>query len=118
MNVLLLEDERDVSAVAVEQLENRGYTVFTAAGVEEARQILKERPNGIDILIADHQVTNGSGARFAIEVKGAAQKTKVVVVSGHLTLNNVEELEAHGIAYFNKPFRYADVVNKLLDDHS
>jgi len=116
MNILLLEDETAVSTVAVEQLKSHGYNVFPARGVDEARQILKDNPNTIDILIADHEVLDGSGAHFAIEVKGAPEKIKVVVVSGCLTINNVEELEAHGIPYFNKPFLYANVLDQVLNE--
>ena len=116
MNILLLEDEIDLSAVAVEQLESHGYNVFPARGVAEARKILKDNPNKIDILIADHEVLDGSGARFAIEMKGSSEKIKVLVVSGRLTIKNVEELESHGIAYFNKPFLYPSAVNQLIDE--
>lgn len=117
MNVLLLEDEIELLAVAVEQLESRGYNVFVAKGVDEARKRLKENQNAIDVLVADHQVQDGSGVHFAIEVKGAPEKIKVVVVSGRLTMNNIEELEAHGIVYFNKPILYADIVNQLIDEY-
>ena len=117
MNVLLLEDEKDLSAVAVEQLESRGYNVYPAGTLAEAWKIFKQDPSNIDILIADHEVPDGSGAHFAIEIKGASEKIKVLVVSGKLSIDNVEELEAHGIPYFNKPFPYASVVNQLIDDN-
>ncbi len=116
MNILLLEDDTTLSTSAVEQLESHGYHVFPARGVDEARQILKDNPNKIDILIADHEVLDGSGAHFAIEVKGSPEKIKVVVISGQLSLENVDELEAHGIPYFNKPLLYASVVKQLIDD--
>lgn len=117
MNVLLLEDEVELSAVAVEQLEMRGYTVFPALTLEEARRILEVNEPAIDILIADHRIPDGSGVHFAIATKGISRDLKVVVVSGCLSIENVEELEAHNISYFNKPLRYAEIFDELIETH-
>jgi len=117
MNVLLLEDEPDLSEVARAQLEARGYTVFQAFTIAEARAFVEDEAAAVEVLIADHQVPDGPGARFAIETKGMARDIKVVVVSGRLNIDDVEELEAHGIAYFNKPLRYAQIVDELINEH-
>lgn len=117
MNILLLEDEGDLAESAKTQLEFRGHTVTVAKDIEEAHRILDQSLNEIDILIADNQVPDGSGARFAIGVKGRKANIRVVVVSGRLNMNDIEELEAHGIAYFDKPLPYAAIVEEIIKKH-
>ena len=114
MNVLLLEDEPELSAVAREQLELRGHKVYPADKVALAREILTDEDVLIDVLIADQDVPDGFGARFAIEAKGMKPHIKVAVVSGRLSIDDIEELEGHGIVYFGKPSLYASIVEDLL----
>lgn len=113
MNILLLEDEPELSLVAREQLEARGHVVYTALNIAESKQIIEDEQMQIDVLIADHQVPDGFGARFAIGTHAMPEDIKVIVVSGRLTIADVEDLEAHGIAYFNKPCNYADIVDQV-----
>jgi DNA-binding NtrC family response regulator len=117
MNILLLEDERELAESAKAQMELRGHTVTVASNIEEAHRILDEPGTKVDILIADHQVPDGSGAHFAIGVKGRKDNIRVVVVSGRLSIHNIEELEAHDIAYFDKPMPYAEIVEEIIKKH-
>jgi len=114
MNVLLLEDEPDLSAVACEQIESRGHRVFPAFDIAHAKSILQDDSVDIDILIADQQVPDGNGSRFAMEIKEMPDGLKVVVVSGQLTSTDIEQLEAHGVDYYNKPSLYSDIVEDLI----
>ena len=111
MNILLLEDEDALSKIAKLQMEDRGHTVLIAGCLEEAREHLST--NTLDILVADHEVPDGFGARFAIETKGKYPDMKIMVVSGRLLIHDIEELEAHGITYFDKPLLYADAIEQL-----
>lgn len=117
MNILLLEDEPDLSAVACEQIESRGHKVFPALDIAHAKSILEDDSVDIDILIADQLVPDGNGSRFAIETKGMPRGIKVVVVSGQLNIADVEQLEAHGVDYYNKPSLYSDIVEDLIRKH-
>lgn len=117
MNVLLLEDEPDISAVACEQIESRGHKVFPAFDMAQAKSILQDDSVSIDILIADQLVPDGNGSHFAIQTKGMPDGIKVVVVSGQLSIADIEQLEAHGVKYYNKPSLYSDIVEDLIQKH-
>ncbi len=117
MNILLLEDEKELAEVAKAQIELGGHKVIIAECIAEAHKVLDDKACGIDILIADNQVPDGSGARFAIGAKGKEERIRVIVVSGRLTMNDIEELEAHNIAYFDKPLPYASIVEELIHRH-
>ena len=117
MNVLLLEDEPDLSAVACEQIESRGHTVFPAFDIAHAKAILDDENIQIDILIADQQVPDGNGALFAVDLKGQPGGIKVVVVSGLLTSDDVKHLETQGVDYYHKPSLYSDIVQAMIQKH-
>ena len=117
MNVLLLEDEPDLSAVACEQIESRGHTVFPAFDIAHAKEILEDESVNIDILIADQKVPDGNGALFAIDIKGQPAGIKVVVVSGQLSSADVENLEEQGVDYYHKPSLYSDIVQAMIQKH-
>lgn len=117
MNVLLLEDDIELSAVAAEQIESRGHNVFPALDIAHAKKILKDDRIEIDILIADQLVPDGNGANFAIETKGMPDGIKVVVVSGQLSGPDMKKLETHGVDFYAKPSLYADIVEDLIAKH-
>lgn len=117
MNVLLLEDEPELSAVACEQIESRGHQVFPALDIAHARAILEDESLNIDILIADQKVPDGNGSLFAIETKAMPRNIKVVVVSGQLSGSDVEQLKDNGVNYYNKPSLYSDIVEEMVQKH-
>ena len=82
MNVLLLEDEPELSAVACEQIESRGHKVFAALSIAQAKELIEDYSVEIDILIADQLVPDGNGTQFALATKDMPHGIQVVVVSG------------------------------------
>ncbi len=60
--VLLVDDNEDVRAVALRQLTSLGYRVIAASSGEEALEILK-RGIEIDLLFTDVVMPNGMGGR-------------------------------------------------------
>lgn len=104
----------DLSAVASEQIESRGHTVFPALDIAQAVKILEDKAIRIDILIADQLVPDGNGAQFAIQVKDGPDRIPAVVVSGHLSDADIQSLDANGVAHYDKPSLYADIVEDLI----
>ncbi|MDQ8195341.1 response regulator [Coraliomargarita sp. SDUM461004] len=117
MNVLLLEDEPELSAVACEQIESRGHKVFAALDIAHARSILEDDSVHVDILVADQKVPDGNGSLFAIETKAMPRGIKVVVVSGMLATPDIEQLKKHNVDYYHKPLLYSEIVENLIQKH-
>lgn len=116
MNILLLEDEKELADLATTQIEGSGHNVTNAACIADAHELLEQ--NLYELLIADNQVPDGSGARFAIGAKGKRPDMKVVVISGRLAMNDIEELEAHNISYYDKAQPYSEVVDDMVKKFS
>ncbi|MGB0415772.1 MAG: hypothetical protein ACPGKS_02870 [Coraliomargarita sp.] len=117
MNILLLEDEPDLSAVACEQIESRGHHVIPAFDIAHAKSILKDESVEIDILIADQKVPDGNGSLFAMETRDGSKGIKAVVVSGQLSREDIEQLDARGVDHYDKPALYSDIVQALIRKH-
>lgn len=113
MNILFVEDEKDLLEAALTQLERRAHNVYPAVDIAEARAILEDKDKHVDIVITDHRLPDGLGIQFAIEIQKTYPLAKSAIVSGCLTPQNIEELKAHGLLYFHKPLLYAKVVEAI-----
>ncbi len=68
MNVLFIEDEEDLSASGVLQMETHGCKVTPAYDLAEARELL-ESGQQFKLVIADHRLPDGLGIQFVAEMK-------------------------------------------------
>jgi len=113
MNILFIEDEKDLLETAIVQLERKNHCIFPAATIAEARKILEDKSNAVNLVITDHRLPDGLGIQFAIEIQKTYPATKSAIVSGCLIPDDIAELEAHGLLYFHKPLLYAKVVESI-----
>jgi len=60
-------------------LASAGYVVLTAASGEEGLKVFKENP--VDLVIADHFLSDKSGAEIAAEMKGMKPQVPILIVS-------------------------------------
>jgi DNA-binding NtrC family response regulator len=118
MNILFIEDEKELAATGVAQLELKEYTVFPAYSIAEAQTVLDDPKRPVHIIIADHRLPDGQGIKFVLEMKKLYPQCKCAVVSGCLTPANIEELEKNDVPYYHKPLLYAQVVDDLRRIHA
>jgi len=113
MNILFIEDEKDLAHTAVTQLEMLGHQVYLAYNLSTAYEIVNQASNPIDYIITDHRLPDGMGIQFAIEMMQVRPKAKCAVVSGCLTDSDIDTLNEHGLLYRRKPLLYRKVVDEL-----
>ena len=113
MNILFIEDEKDLLDVSITQLQRGAHTIYPATSIAEARAVLEDESKVVDIVITDHRLPDGLGIQFAIEIRETYPSAKIAIVSGCLTSEDVIELEANGLLYFRKPLLYAKVVESI-----
>lgn len=118
--ILLVEDEPNVRAFALQALQRRGYTVLEAMNGEEALRLVSGREEEIALLITDVVMPRMSGKELADRLQGLHPGLKVLYVSGYTenTIVHHGVLEA-GIVFLSKPFTpsmLARRVRELLDD--
>ncbi len=113
MNILFIEDERELAATGVAQLELKGYDVFPAYDIAEAQAILDNAEQNIHFVISDHRLPDGMGIQFVIEMRKEHPRCKYAVVSGCLTDRDIDVLEEESIPYYRKPLLYGKVIDDL-----
>jgi len=118
MNILFIEDEKDLAVTGVAQLELRGYTVFPAYDIAEAQAVLDDPERSVHFVITDHRLPDGLGIQFVIDMRESFPRSKCAVVSGCLTSQDIEKLEAHKIPYYHKPLLYGKVIDDLRRMHA
>jgi two-component system KDP operon response regulator KdpE len=107
-NILVVDDEAQITRVLKTTLSSHGYGVRTAAGGDEALHLIKDWSP--DLIITDLRMPNMGGLELCRRVR-AHSRTPIIVLSvkGEEPIK-VEALDAGADDYVTKPFS----VNELL----
>lgn len=117
MNILFIEDERELREMGVAQLELHNYIVYPVSNLEAARAIMVNPSMPVHLVVADHRLPDGQGVDFVIEMKEQFPDCMYTIVSGCLTDDNISVLEENGIPYHRKPLLYGKVVEAFRREH-
>jgi CheY-like chemotaxis protein len=114
--ILVVEDNDDVRAVAVESLRLHGYRVLEASSGEEALQLMSNLTEAVHLLLTDVVMPGMSGAELALELHQRYPHLKVLYTSGY-----TENVIVHhgvlneGIAFLPKPYRPAELAQRVRE---
>ncbi|TPG52360.1 response regulator [Roseomonas nepalensis] len=111
--VLLVEDDEQVLAMAVESLEELRYTVILAHNAREALDHIRG-PARIDIMFSDVVMPGGmNGAQLAVEARRLRPELKVLLTSGYVGEPLTSKPIADDLDVLNKPYRRDELAQKL-----
>ena len=109
--VLIVEDEAILRLHAVDLVEEAGFTAIEAKSADEAIAILEGRSD-IALLFTDiHMPGSMDGLKLAHAVRNRWPPIKIVVVSGHLQVDQ-NDLPADS-RFFGKPFQADKMIAEL-----
>jgi DNA-binding NtrC family response regulator len=111
--VLLVDDEPDFVAAAIEMVQLHGHTVQSAARLEDARRILgSDVP---DVLLLDLMLPDGNGLELLEELRDSAVK-RVVFITGHPGIKSlIKNLSGPSVSYLTKPIDSRELISLLND---
>jgi CheY-like chemotaxis protein len=113
--ILLVEDNAQVRAVAVQQLASLGYGVVEAESGDAALALLESRASEFDLVFSDMMMPGRlDGFELAQLVLERWPGKKVLLTSGFSgdVADELEEL-ATGISVLRKPYRKADLARAV-----
>jgi PAS domain S-box-containing protein len=117
--LMVVDDEESVRAVARRVLEKAGFQVVTAANGKEAVQIFQERPQEIVGVILDMTMPTMNGDECFRELRRIRSDVVVILSSGYNEQDTTARFAGKGLAGFiQKPWLPADllaVVRHALD---
>ena len=118
MNVLVVDDTKNIRALLTKCLEMEGYTVRTAEDGQSALAMIeKER---FDLAFLDIKMPNLSGTEVLRHMREMGVNTPVIIITAYATIKNAVDCTQLGaVAYLQKPFtagKIKTVLGELLKD--
>ena len=110
--ILCIDDAEIALRVRKLLLTNAGYSVLTAASGEEGFEIFKQNP--VDLVIADHFLSDKTGAEIAKEMKEYKSHVPILIVSAAAEQPAGLEFADGFISKGEGPDALLDVIAQLL----
>ena len=113
-NILLVEDEDMVRAVAERALTRNGYTVVTAANGEAGLEILASRSD-IDLIVSDVVMPVMDGPTMVRQARIDFPKMPILFMSGYAEEQLRKMIDLDNIAFLPKPFSVQQLAEAVRD---
>ena len=111
MKVLLLEDNKRLSNLIIEALEEKNYKIDW---FEDGKEALKAIYNGYDCFILDINVPGVDGLTLLKELRDMNKTTPAIIISANVELETIKDAYIKGCdEYIKKPFYIYELELKL-----
>jgi two-component system KDP operon response regulator KdpE len=111
LNVLVVEDDREIRAMMQSSLSVEGFEVQTAVSLSEARALLQHKPP--DIIVLDLGLPDGDGAELVRELRKQHSTPVIVVSARHQEAQKIALLDAGADDYLTKPFSVGELLARM-----
>ncbi len=102
MNILVVDDERNIRLTLRDILEDEGYSIFLAESGEAGLRVLKDEK--IDLAILDVKLPNMSGIDMFKKINALNLGVDVLMISGHSGIETaVEAVKLGAYDFLEKP---------------
>lgn len=103
MNILLVEDDRDLAELLYEELEGEGYAVTSVESAEAASEQLVQ--DTFDLVISDLRLPGRNGMTLVPEVKAIGNPPAILLITAFGSVQQaVEALKQGADEFLTKPF--------------
>ena len=112
LDILIVDDEKDIRDLVSGVLEDEGFTTRTAADSHEALQALAERRPSLALLDVWLQGSKLDGLQLLEEIKRRDPTLPVLIISGHGNLDTaVAAIRQGAVDFIEKPFEAGHLVH-------
>jgi PAS domain S-box-containing protein len=111
--VLLAEDDPAVRLFARRSLESAGYTVFAAAGAEDAIHASENWSSSIEVLVTDIVMPGMHGHELAKLIRKTRPGIGIVLMSGYTDHALARDPGIGDFEFLNKPFTIGALTNAV-----
>ncbi len=112
--ILLVDDNEAVWDVLIESLQGLGYSVLLAENGLDTVEIYRNNPKEIDLVILDMIMPKQGGHSTFFELKVIDPDVKVLLISGYVSEDEVQDLLDKGASSFlPKPCRIDKIAKEL-----
>ena len=113
--ILIVEDDQTLRELLAEQLaEGHGFTIVTAATLEEADQAINNKDSRFVAVILDIGLPDGDGRDYCVRLRRQGHKMPVIMLTGSdAEADVVRGLDSGANDYIAKPFRTNELLARL-----
>ena len=110
--ILVVDDDPHILEVLETRLSSAGFRTITAAGGQEAMEILHSQQ--VDLMISDVRMPGLGGMDLLKEVRELQPELPIIFLTAYGTIPDaVRAIKAGAVEYFTKPFNGRDLVLKV-----
>lgn len=110
--VLIVDDETEFASTLAERLRLRGYDAKAICNAGDIFTIAKNDPP--DVILLDLKMPGMSAIEILMTIKGIAPKVKVILLTGHLNLEDkIEGIRINNFTYIMKPVDIKELTEKI-----
>lgn len=108
--VLIVDDETSLRTALFRALDRKGFQVITASTFKEAETLaFSEKP--LDLALVDLRLPDGDGIELMSKLKAYHASLKVIILTGHGTIENAVEATRRGAFHFvTKPCNLDEIM--------
>jgi len=108
--VLVVDDDREMTAILRKVLVRENYEVLTAENGEEALAVMQARP--VPVVIADWKMPTCDGIRLIDLVKRNFPKTRVIMITAFGEVDTyMEAMNRGAFEFLSKPLNIDELKN-------
>lgn len=111
VNILLVEDDKNISITLSEFLHTEGFNVDTVSGQQEA--VKKLSCNKYDIILLDISLQDGNGFSLCLFIKSKYNIPVIFLTASEDESSVVTGLDIGADDYIIKPFRPRELVSRI-----
>lgn len=116
LNVLLVEDDRELRTTLADALRVEGYEVLTSGSAADAHAVIRQATKsgqGLDLVILDLGLPDGDGAELLHAVRMQHTLPILIISARHDDGNKVQLLDAGADDYLVKPFSISELLARM-----
>ena len=110
-NILIIDDDQDLSFVISDMLEGYGYNVTAAESAEEAFSLLRE--NNFDLLLLDINLPDSTGFEICRELRRASDVPVIFASARTSESDRITGFDIGGDDYLPKPYSMAELFSRI-----
>lgn len=111
-SILIIDDEAYLRSTLAIILKRAGYSVTTAAGAQEALQILLS--NQIDLVFLDLKMPGKDGMELLPEIRLLDPNLPVLILTANASLETaIQSMRMGAIGYLMKPIDPEQIINRV-----
>lgn len=102
--LMFVDDDADIRWLMEKAMASIACDFVGAADAAQALKLLREAPGGFALMITDVMMPRMDGLALVRAVRKLAPRLPVVLISGHLTEDDLWLPELHDVPLLTKPF--------------